>query len=75
MLRAMWIAVFIAAASGIAPAATAAAESACADGSCEYANCTEAEESGVCDIREGDPAYCSKQDRDRDGIACECTDW
>ena len=42
------------------------------DGSCYYENCSEAEADGVCDIPEGDPKYCSTQDRDGDGVACEC---
>ncbi len=43
-----------------------------ADGSCYYKNCTEAKANGECDIPEGSSHYCSKQDRDGDGIACEC---
>jgi hypothetical protein len=43
-----------------------------ANGSCYYANCTEAKAAGECDILEGDAHYCPKQDRDNDGIACEC---
>jgi Excalibur calcium-binding domain len=42
------------------------------DGSCYYANCSEAKAAGECDILEGDAHYCPKQDRDSDGIACEC---
>ena len=64
---------------GAAPAAVAAApDSDCiaglmnTDGSCTYANCSEARADGVCDIPEGSEDYCSKQDRDNDGIACEC---
>lgn len=36
-----------------------------------FANCTEAFEAGVFDIRRSDPAYQPKLDRDNDGIACE----
>lgn len=42
------------------------------DGSCHYRNCTEAKAHGECDIPEGSPHYCPKQDRDNDGLACEC---
>lgn len=42
------------------------------DGSCYYKNCSEAKAAGECDIPTGDPHYCSKQDRDNDGLACEC---
>ena len=42
------------------------------DGSCYYKNCTEAKANGECDIPEGSEHYCSKQDRDNDGLACEC---
>lgn len=42
------------------------------DGSCFYASCTEAKAAGECDIPQGDPHYCAKQDRDGDGVACEC---
>jgi hypothetical protein len=45
------------------------------DGSCYYANCSEAEAAGECDIAEGSPHYCTKQDRDGDGVACECNTW
>lgn len=37
----------------------------------QFANCTEAFEAGVFDIRRSDPSYQSKLDRDNDGIACE----
>lgn len=43
-----------------------------ADGSCTYANCSAAKADGVCDIPAGSDDYCSKQDRDKDGVACEC---
>lgn len=36
-----------------------------------FANCTEAFEAGVFDIRRSDPSYQQKLDRDNDGIACE----
>ena len=42
------------------------------DGSCYYANCSEAKANGECDIAQGADHYCSEQDRDSDGIACEC---
>jgi excalibur calcium-binding domain-containing protein len=40
--------------------------------SCVYKNCTDAKAHGRCNITEDDPAYCPKQDRDGDGLACEC---
>lgn len=43
-----------------------------ADGSCFYQNCTEAKANGECDISASNPHYCAKQDRDGDGLACEC---
>jgi hypothetical protein len=42
------------------------------DGSCYYANCTQAKAHGECNIPAGSPHYCPKQDRDHDGVACEC---
>lgn len=36
-----------------------------------YKNCDEAKEAGAAPLREGDPGYSSKLDRDGDGIACE----
>jgi hypothetical protein len=42
------------------------------DGSCYYKNCTEAKQNHECNIAEGSPHYCAKQDRDGDGLACEC---
>jgi hypothetical protein len=42
------------------------------DGSCYWANCTQAKANGECNIPEGSPHYCAKQDRDGDGLACEC---
>ena len=63
---------------GVAPAANAnpIGDDFCtawnADGSCYYAYCSEAAAAGECDIPEGSPHYCPKQDRDGDGVACEC---
>lgn len=37
----------------------------------QFANCTEAFEAGVFDIKRSDSSYQSKLDRDDDGIACE----
>ena len=37
----------------------------------DFANCTEAFNAGVFDIKRSDPSYQSKLDRDNDGIACE----
>lgn len=42
------------------------------DGSCYWANCTQAKANGECNIPQGSTHYCSKQDRDGDGYACEC---
>lgn len=36
-----------------------------------FANCTEAFDAGVFNIKRSDPSYQSKLDRDNDGIACE----
>lgn len=36
-----------------------------------YANCTEARAAGVAPIRQGEPGYSTRLDRDRDGIACD----
>jgi len=36
-----------------------------------YSSCKEAKEAGAAPLREGDPGYSSKLDRDGDGIACE----
>jgi len=38
---------------------------------CYYANCTQARQAGETDIPSSSPHYCSKLDRDDDGIACE----
>lgn len=38
---------------------------------CYYQNCTQARQAGETDIPEGSAHYCSKLDRDGDGIACE----
>jgi hypothetical protein len=40
-------------------------------GSCYFSNCTAAHNAGYGDISSSDPYYCSKQDRDGDGLACE----
>ena len=40
-------------------------------GNRKFANCTEAFEAGVFNIRRSDPSYDNKLDRDNDGIACE----
>lgn len=40
-------------------------------GSFQYSSCKEAKEAGAAPLREGDPGYSSKLDRDGDGIACE----
>lgn len=37
----------------------------------QFANCTEAFDAGVFNIRRSDPSYQQKLDRDNDGIACE----
>lgn len=37
----------------------------------QFANCTEAFEAGVFNIKRSDPSYQNKLDRDNDGIACE----
>jgi hypothetical protein len=42
------------------------------NGNCVYKNCTDAHAHGRCNIPSDDPAYCPKQDRDNDGLACEC---
>jgi Excalibur calcium-binding domain len=71
-------AVIFGTAISVAPAGAAPLDGNCiagrvnADGSCYYANCSEAKANHECDIPEGDSHYCSKQDRDGDGIACEC---
>jgi hypothetical protein len=38
---------------------------------CYWANCTEAHQNGEGNIPQGSAHYCSKQDRDGDGVACE----
>jgi hypothetical protein len=43
-----------------------------ADGSCYWSNCSEAKANGECDIPIGSAHYCTKQDKDGDGVACEC---
>ncbi|OSC41889.1 hypothetical protein B8W66_07275 [Mycobacterium decipiens] len=62
---------------GVAPAGNAEpTEANCTEmsssGSCVYRNCTDAKAHGRCNIPTDDPAYCPKQDRDNDGLACEC---
>lgn len=37
----------------------------------QFANCTEAFDAGVFNIKRSDPSYQNKLDRDNDGIACE----
>lgn len=64
-------------ASGLAPKGWAEPEDvSCTElsynNSCVYRNCTDAKAHGQCNIQQGDPAYCAKQDRDGDGLACEC---
>lgn len=39
--------------------------------SCVFKNCTDAHSHGRYNIPSNDQAYCPKQDRDNDGIACE----
>lgn len=36
-----------------------------------FANCSEARSAGAAPVREGDPGYSRKLDRDGDGIGCE----
>lgn len=36
-----------------------------------YANCAEARAAGAAPVREGDPGYSRKLDRDGDGVGCE----
>jgi len=38
---------------------------------CYWTNCTEAHQNSEGDILQGSAHYCSKQDRDGDGVACE----
>ncbi|WP_163752050.1 excalibur calcium-binding domain-containing protein [Mycolicibacterium helvum] len=38
---------------------------------CYWTNCTQAHQNGEGDIPQGSAHYCSKQDRDSDGVACE----
>ncbi len=37
-----------------------------------FKNCTAAKAAGYCDIPTDSPLYTPSQDRDRDGVACEC---
>lgn len=39
--------------------------------SAHYGNRSEAQAAGVAPIRQGEPGYSSKLDRDNDGIACQ----
>jgi len=41
------------------------------DASPPYASCAAARDAGQAPLREGDPGYSPKLDRDRDGVACE----
>ena len=36
-----------------------------------YANCSDAKAAGAAPVREGDPGYSRKLDRDGDGVGCE----
>jgi hypothetical protein len=40
-------------------------------GGCYWTNCTQAHQNGEGNIPQGSAHYCSKQDRDGDGLACE----
>lgn len=40
-------------------------------GSAYYRNCSEARAAGAAPVREGDPGYSRKLDRDGDGVGCE----
>lgn len=53
------------------PVAAAAAPIPLNTSSCYWTNCTEAHQNGEGNIPQGSAHYCSKQDRDSDGIACE----
>ncbi|WP_413641907.1 excalibur calcium-binding domain-containing protein [Mycobacterium sp. RTGN5] len=37
-----------------------------------FKNCTAAKAAGYCDIPSNSSLYTSSQDRDSDGVACEC---
>ncbi|AKK26471.1 excalibur calcium-binding domain-containing protein [Mycobacterium sp. EPa45] len=37
-----------------------------------FKNCTAAKAAGYCDIPTDSPLYTPSQDRDSDGVACEC---
>jgi len=37
----------------------------------QYANCSEARAAGAAPVRQGDPGYSRKLDRDGDGVGCE----
>jgi hypothetical protein len=48
----------------------------CAEGSIIlFDNCDEARDAGAAPIHVGSPGYGLHLDRDRDGVACEVTDW
>ena len=57
------------------PAPTVAADVAApiplAGNGCYWKNCTQAHQNGEGNIPQGSDHYCSKQDRDGDGLACE----
>jgi hypothetical protein len=80
-IRALFAAIAITAAGwgiaiGAAPARAEPTDANCTEmsssGSCVYKNCTDAHNHGRCNITRDDPAYCPAQDRDNDGLACEC---
>lgn len=62
-------------ASAATPAPTVAADVAApiplAGNGCYWKNCTQAHQNGEGNIPQGSDHYCSKQDRDGDGLACE----
>ncbi len=41
------------------------------DTTVSYANCTEVRKAGKAPIKQGEPGYSTKLDRDGDGIACD----
>lgn len=59
------------AAEQAAAAAVAAEQTAAAPAAVSYANCSEVRAAGAAPIRQGEPGYSTKLDRDRDGIACD----
>ncbi len=40
-------------------------------GSAHYANCSAARAAGAAPVRQGDPGYSARLDRDGDGVGCE----